>query len=76
MMYLHIAQLFIDALPGLSTNRQGSLLGGGIYKSSLLLNPVAPRWPSLSIDGAPAIHAGLARTTPDGRTTTQTRSMK
>ncbi|MEY4810486.1 MAG: hypothetical protein RI986_824 [Planctomycetota bacterium] len=64
------------ALSGLSTNRQGSLLGGGIYKSSLLLNPVAAKWPSPLIDDARAIHAGLARTTPDGRTTTQARPMK
>ena len=61
---------------GLSTNRQGSLLGGGIYKSSLLLNPVAARRTLLSISSAWAIYAGLAGTTPDGRTTTETRFVK
>ena len=66
----------MDAVSRLSTNRQGSLLGGGIYKSSLLLNPVAPRRASLSIGGARALRAGLARSAPDGRTTTQTRFMK
>ncbi len=60
----------------LSTNRQDSLLGGGIYKSLLLLNPVAPRHTSLSIGGARAVRTRLARPAPDGRTTTQTRFMK
>ena len=66
----------MDLFSGLSTNRQGSLLGGGIYKSSLLLNPVAPRRASLSIGSVHALRAGLARLAPDGRTTTQTRFLK
>ena len=75
-MYVLVVQLFIFLDFGLSTKRQGSLLGGGIYKSSLLLNPVAVRRALLSISGARAIYARLARTTPDGRTTTQTRFVK